>query len=138
MRISIVTYSIKIGGVETVLRTLAEQFSLSGHGVEIIEVFRPGEWRSEFVKAGLSVRACFQGGLQSQVGHARKIARILEGYDAVFLNDVPVVNAVLGLLDCSTARIAIVHSNMISMLRNGLANLEELDYVVGVSPLAGC
>ncbi len=134
MRIAIVTYALQVGGVETFIKLLADYFQAQGHEVDIIETVTKGRWSETFEAAGYSVITLLPNNYRSRIHHAKKIAQVLNNYDAVILNDAPYAQAALGLLPEQTVTIPVLHMNLTSMLRNAAANDNNWDALSAVSP----
>ena len=134
MKIAIVTYALRVGGVEAVIRFLAKGFLQAGHHVEIIESLAKGDWHDAFEEEGLSVCTLAPRRWHSAVTHSRALARMLSRFDVLILNDVPAAQACLGLLPAQTVVLAVLHSCLTSMVANAIGNPADCDRIVAVSP----
>ena len=134
MNIAIVTYSLRIGGVEAVIRLLAEGFGGAGHDVAIIETLAKGEWHEAFVADGFRVEPPNRPGYRSAKYHALQLAGNLAKYDVLILNDSPLAQAGLGLLPPRTVVLVILHTCLTSMVHNATSNGENWDRIIAVSP----
>jgi len=136
MKIALVTYSIEIGGVETVLQLLARYFTDKGHHVDFIETLKRGCWTDYFQSKGFSVISIIQNPILNRRRHIRRIAEVLKNYDVVFLNDAPLAQSVIGFLPNHAVVIPILHMGVPSMIENAFSNHENWDILVTVSPAA--
>lgn len=134
MKIALVTYGIKFGGIETFLKRLAVFLLNQGHEVQVVETEEHGEWADEFRESGLTVLDVLGHPLRSRRHHAFRIAKALRKFDVVILNDAPFAQAVLGLLPQTTASFPIVHLDMPSFYANATGSRGEWDAVVSVGP----
>jgi glycosyltransferase involved in cell wall biosynthesis len=135
MKIAIITYALRIGGVETFIRLLAKYCFAEGHEVDLVEVWAKGEWSDRIEKDGTKVRRLLQSPFESAVSHSGKISDLMKSYDAVLLNDVPSAQASIGLLPDQTVVIPILHNcDVPQMMETALANSNNWDAVVAVSP----
>ncbi|MGA2260894.1 MAG: glycosyltransferase family 4 protein [Acidobacteriota bacterium] len=134
MKVALITYALNLGGMETFLFRLARQFVPPKHSVDIILIEDRGSWVDHFMAHGISVKPLFGSALRSRTHHARQIARSLQEYDVVFLNDAPFAQSVLGLLRPDTVAISIIHADMHSMYRNAIGSAGEWERVVCVGP----
>ncbi|HWQ25446.1 MAG TPA: glycosyltransferase family 4 protein [Chlorobaculum sp.] len=135
MKIGIVIESLQIGGMETVLKSLAQFFRKDGNDVEFIEVFRTGPWSDYFASLGFRVKTVPAKQMVSRYAHASRIAQVLSGYDVLLLNDVPLAQASLGMLGSDTVTIPIIHLDMPSFILNAAGNFGQWNKVVAVSPM---
>ncbi|MHC4993435.1 MAG: glycosyltransferase family 4 protein [Planctomycetota bacterium] len=134
MNIALVTYAIEVGGVETMLRTLATGLRDRGHDVCFVETQSKGEWSDRFRGEGWRVVTVAQQHWRSRVAHARRIADALLDTDVVLLHDAPYAQSVLGLLNADTVALPVLHNALKSMVANASANPSQWDALVGVSP----
>jgi len=134
MKIGIVTYSLHVGGVESVIFNLAKSFIERGHLVEVIESDGKGEWGNYFRGNGIVVKTFFFNLFTVPALHVRKIARYLKSFDFILINDAPYVHAGIGLLKGSTKVFPILHNNIESMVKNALAASGQWNKIICVSP----
>lgn len=134
MRIALVTYALQIGGVETFLRVLATFLINKGHKVDFVETQSAGLWSKYFSEQGYNVNRILANPLRSRFHHAIRIARVLEKYDAIILNDAPYAQSILGLLTEKTIAIPVLHLSLTSMVHNATANSNNWDVLSAVSP----
>lgn len=134
MKIAIVTYALQVGGVEAVIKLSYDYFREQGHDVYIIETSAKGRWSDDFSNAGYHVRQILPSFYESRIMQSRKIAKALSQFDFIILNDAPFAQAILGFLPDKTVVIPVLHSNILSMLRNATANSENVDVLSAVSP----
>ncbi|NQT55513.1 MAG: glycosyltransferase family 4 protein [Desulfobacteraceae bacterium] len=133
MKIALTVTTLRVGGLETVLKTLANYLIKSGHRVDFVETEGRGYWAKEFGKEGYRVKSIHINSLFSKHYHVNKIAANLQHYDAIIINEAPMLQSALGLLPRRTILIPVVHLEMKSIIRNAIANESEWDYVVCVS-----
>jgi glycosyltransferase involved in cell wall biosynthesis len=133
MKIALTVTTLRVGGLETVLKTLAISLMKYGHHVEFVETEGMGYWAKEFEREGYRVKSIKKNILFSERHHVAKIARKLQRYDVIIVNEAPMVQAGLGLLPQETIVIPVAHLEMPSIIRNAIANENEWDYVVSVS-----
>lgn len=134
MKIALVTYALEIGGVESVLLSLAEYFKSHNHVVDFIETSSKGLWSNEFTKKGYNVHSIIINPFESRIQHANRLANHLENYDAILINDAPYAQSIIGLLPARIIVLPILHNNLDSMINNAIANKGQWDKVVCVSP----
>lgn len=134
MKIALVTYAVKFGGIETFLKRIAHCLVGKGHAVTIVETEEHGEWADDFSAAGFSVVDILGESLRSRTHHAKRIASSLRRFDVIILNDAPYAQAVLGLLPRTTAVFPVVHLDMPSFYTNAIGSRGEWDAVVSVGP----
>jgi glycosyltransferase involved in cell wall biosynthesis len=134
MRIALVTYALQIGGVETFLKLLAKYFIEKGHEVDFIETLEKGKWSRVFSDEGYKVIQVLSSPLHSRIHHAKQIAKILNDYDLIVLNDAPIAQSILGLLPEKIVAIPVLHMYLTSMISNATANKKNWDILSTVSP----
>ena len=135
MRIGLVVCALNMGGVATVLKRLNLFLREAGHQVAFVQTQSRGSGVNEFQKRGFRVVDVLPRSTRSRVHHARRIARALQEYDAVLLNDTPYAKSVLGLLPDRTVAISILHMLLPSMVKNAIGNHDEVDAIVVVNPV---
>lgn len=135
MRIALVISSLQMGGMETVLKSLGTFFVKNGDKVEFVEAESQGVWSSYFQSLGFPVRTIPLTWRKSKIEHSKDLAKVLNRYDVVMLNDVPYVQASLGMLEPRVIAIPIIHLDMPSFIANAAGNAGQWDKVVAVSPL---
>jgi glycosyltransferase involved in cell wall biosynthesis len=131
---ALVTYALEIGGVESVLLSLAEYFKSHNHHVDFIETSSKGLWSDEFVKKGYDVHSIIINPFESRIHHANRLAKHLKDYDAILINDAPYAQSIIGLLPASVIVLPILHNNLDSMINNAISNKGQWDRIVCVSP----
>jgi glycosyltransferase involved in cell wall biosynthesis len=134
MNIALVTYALEVGGVETMLRTLATGLQERGHDVFFVETQSKGAWSDRFRDEGWRVITVNQQNWRSRVTHAQRIADVLLDADAALLHDAPFAQSALGLLNADTVVMPVLHNALKSMIANASANPTQWDALVGVSP----
>lgn len=134
MNIAIVTYALQVGGVEAVIRDLADYFKLQGNQVTILETLEVGRWSDAFRTQGFDVQPLLAKSIESRRQHAQRLACVLREFDVVLLNDAPFGQSVLGCLDENAIAIPILHSSVTPMVHNACANENNWDMLVAVSP----
>lgn len=134
MRVGIVISLLQMGGMETVLKSLATYLQGQGNVVEFIETDEKGAWSAYFKSIGFPVKTVSLRWYRSKLAHSIKVATLLKDYDIIFLNDVPFAQAGLGLLPINVIAIPIIHLDMPSFIANAAGNYGQWDKVVAVSP----
>ncbi len=134
MRIAIVTYSLLVGGIESVIFNLAVTLRQKGHYVEVIESQGKGEWNSYFRESGIRVKTFPFNLFTVPSIHIKKIIRYLSSFDFVLLNDSPYAQAGIGLLPENTKAFPVLHLSLESMVRNALSAPGQWNGVICVSP----
>lgn len=134
MKIALVTYALEIGGVESVLLSLAEYFSAQGDQVEFVETSSKGLWSDEFRRRGYNVYSVVINPFESRFHHVNRLAKQLEGYDAILINDAPFAQSIMGLLPSNIIVLPVLHNNIDSMISNAIANKGQWHKIVCVSP----
>jgi len=134
VRIGLVVYAIRTGGVESFLRSLASEFGGAGHEVEFVETWVRGDRADALREQGIPVHSVLRRTWESGVAHARRVASRLANYDVLLLNDAPAAQSVLGLLPAATIVFPVLHTALKSMIRNATGASGQWDVVVTVSP----
>lgn len=133
-RVGLVTYSLRIGGVETFLHNLARRLRSHGYDVTFVETEHIGEWSNRTRNLGFNVTSIPRRPWLTRRTHCKQLATILSRFDVLLINDSPLAMAALGVVPAETLAITILHNAIESMIRNATANGEELACVVAVSP----
>lgn len=133
LRIALVTYALEIGGVETMLGYLADAFTERGHDVLFLETEKKGRWSETFSHQGRQVETISGAWRRSPEARARAIADCLKGMDAVLINDAPLAQSALGLLDEKCRVFPVLHNALPSMMTNATGNAGEWDAIVCVN-----
>lgn len=134
LNIAIAVPRLEVGGLETVLKSLARHFAAAGHSPTFIETQSKGVWSDEFRALKFSVVTLPASKLTSAASHAAKVGRELRKYDVVLLNDAPHAQGALGLMRETSVAIPILHLPIDSFRRNATANAGEWEVIVSVSP----
>lgn len=134
-KIAIVTYSLRVGGVENVIFSLAKAFLSQGYKVEIIETLEVGVWKSYFIKKDLIVKSIVQTPFITPLNHVNKIAKYLDDFDIILLNDTPLAQSIIGKLDESKIIFPIMHMALPIMALNASSNRGQWNKIIVVSPL---
>jgi glycosyltransferase involved in cell wall biosynthesis len=134
-RIAIVTYSLRIGGVETVIFNLSKSFIKNGFEVEVIETQEEGLWKFFFIENGLKVVDIIKKPFKTAISHSNQIASYLNGFDIILLNDSPYAQSKLGKLRADILVFPIMHMRLISMAQNSSASRGQWNKIIAVSPL---
>ena len=134
MRIALVTYALQIGGVESVLLSLAEYFKGHNHEVEFIETSSKGEWSDEFKNKGFKVTSLLINLFETRIQHTKKISSYLNNFDVIYLNDSPYAQASISLLNNNIKIFPILHNNIESMIKNAISNYDAWNNLICVSP----
>lgn len=133
MKIALVTYALQVGGIESVLLSLAEHFTSKGHDVTFVETSSKGAWSDEFAHKGYEVQSIIIGPFETRLQHVKRLAKHLSQYDVLLLNDAPFAQSVLGLLPLEIITIPILHTDLNSMMHNASSNTGQWDKIVCVS-----
>ena len=134
MKIALVTYSLNVGGVESLLQDLGSKFRAAGNEVFFVETEYKGEWSEVTRKLGFPVisvvRRC--GGTRAR--HCAEVALALSDFDVLLINDAPLAMAALRALPPSVVAIPILHMARDSMLRNATSATGQCQRIVAVAP----
>ncbi|MEI6207764.1 MAG: glycosyltransferase family 4 protein [Desulfuromonadales bacterium] len=132
MKVALVTYALNIGGLESVLLSLAR--GLRSHGSESTFVVTDsiGEWHGRPVTEGFQVESYIPSSWESRIGHAKRLAFFLAQFDVVLLNHSRSGQSSAGLLPDSSVVLSILHNDDEEIYRVGLTNAGNLDCVVTV------
>jgi glycosyltransferase involved in cell wall biosynthesis len=134
-KIAIVTYSLRMGGVESVIFNLGKSFINKGFEVEIIETLEAGVWKNYFVQNNFKVVSIVKKPFITAISHVKQIANYLNKFDIVLLNDAPFAQSILGLLRPDTLIFPILHMSLRSMAFNASGNKGQWNKIIAVSPL---
>lgn len=134
MKIGIVTYSLMIGGIETVIFNQAKYLKNYGFEVTVIETLKKGVWKSYFIENDIKVTSIYLTPFISKIQHSKKIAKELQNYDIIFMHDAPYAQSCLGLLSQNTIIFPILHSNIKSMINNAISNFNQWNKIIYVGP----
>ena len=133
MRIGIVTYSLNVGGVETVMEILANHFSSQKHYIEFVETLSTGEASNHFKEKGFLVKTITIQVFETRNAFAIRLANALKLYDVLILNNVPFVHYLIGLLKEETIVLPILHNDIDEFYKNILINQQQWDTSICVS-----
>lgn len=134
MKIALVTYALNIGGVESVLLSLAEYFKRKNYVVEFIETSAKGEWSDEFYSKGYKVNTILIKPFESRINHSKRISKFLNNFDVIYLNDSPFAQSSIGLLHNNIKIFPILHNNIESMIFNAVSSTSNWNNIICVSP----
>jgi glycosyltransferase involved in cell wall biosynthesis len=134
MKIAIVTYSLMIGGIETVIFNQAKYLIQQGYEVTVVETLKRGVWLTYFKENQINVTSIIPNPFFSKKKHVKKIAKYLKDYHIVLLHDAPYAQSILGLLPADTIVLPVLHSDMDSMVRNAIGNFGQWNRIVYVGP----
>jgi glycosyltransferase involved in cell wall biosynthesis len=132
VKIALVVYALNVGGMETVLLQLAAALRRKGCDVAFVVTESVGAWHGLPRQQGIEVHDVLPAAHQSNIGHARRVAQVLAGFDVCLLNHSRFAQGILGLLPPGTCTIAILHNLHPDIFRVGLANPANLDAAVAV------
>ncbi len=135
VRIGLVTYAMRCGGLETFLLRLGKGLAARGYSVELLTTVEAGPWFGLAGEAGisafdLSCRA--RSPLVRSWNVIRRIAR--RAYDVLFLNHAQLVQAALAMLPDNVAAVPILHNHFEDIYKVGCANPRAWNAALGVSP----
>lgn len=133
-KLAIVTYSLKMGGVESVIFNLCKGFEKRGYEVEVIETLEIGVWKCYFQEQGIKVISIVKNPYFSEINHVKRIANYLKKFKIILLNDAPLAQSILGLLNKRTIIFSIMHMSLPSMAKNASLNFDQLNKIIAVSP----
>lgn len=134
MKVAVVTYALEVGGVEAFIKHIANYCTNQGNEVVIFETLRVGKWSKLFSDTGYAVKRILPRYYNSRIQHVKAIAKSLSGFDLVILNDAPYGQAALGLLNNNIVAIPVLHNDLKSIINNAMANSQNWDALVVVSP----
>ncbi len=134
MNIGIITYSLKTGGVETYIETLATFFSSQGNVVDIIETISKGEQSDFFRSREFNVKTILIHPFESKYQFAHRLSKYLKKYDVLILNQVPFIHFLLGLLPKHTVTLPILHNNIDEFFNTVVLNKGQWNKIICVSP----
>jgi len=132
MKVALVTYAMNVGGLESVILSLAHGLRESGHEVSFVITEGVGAWHNRPSCEGFPVETVLPNRWESRQRHVRRVAHVLSLVDAVLLNHSAPAQCGTGLLPASTVALAVLHNDVSDIYRVGLANFENLDGVVAV------
>lgn len=132
VKIALVVYALNVGGMETVLLQLALSLRRKACDVAFVVTESVGAWHALPREQGFEVHEVLPTPRQSRIGHARRIAHFLAGFDVCLLNHARFAQGVLGLLPPTTCTVAVLHNLDADIFRVGLANAANLDAAVAV------
>lgn len=134
-KIAIVTYSLKIGGAESVIFSLGKSFIDKGFEVEIIETLEIGVWKEYFIENNFKVKSIVKKPFITAIYHSKQIASYLNKFDIILLNDAPYAQSTLGMLRTDLLIFPIMHGPFTSMAINAAGNKGQWDKIIAVSPM---
>jgi glycosyltransferase involved in cell wall biosynthesis len=135
MQIALVTYSLRIGGLENVIFNLGKGFISKGFDVEIIETLEVGVWKKYFTENGFKVVSIVKRPFKSAIRHAEQLAEYLKKFDIILLNDSPVAQSSIGKLRSGTLVFPVIHLPLTSMAVNASGNKGQWNKIIAISPL---
>jgi glycosyltransferase involved in cell wall biosynthesis len=133
-KIAIVTYSLMMGGLESVIFNLGKSFISHGHYLEIIETFREGEWKPYFLENKFKVVSITKKPFKTGIRHANQIGDYLKKFDIILLNDASYAQSVIGKLPAEILIFPILHLNLQSMAYTAAGNIGQWNKIIAVSP----
>lgn len=133
MKIAIVSYYFNVGGIEKVMLSLGKQFDKLGHDVSYIETHSKGEWSDYMSNTGLDVITFTLNNFNTKKNHISNIAKVLDNYDFLIINDSPYAVAGLSLIRPEIFSLTVLHLNIQSMLNNAIGNLSQVNCAVGIT-----
>jgi glycosyltransferase involved in cell wall biosynthesis len=133
-KIAIVTYSLMIGGVESVIFNLGKSFISLGFDIEIIETLKEGEWKPYFLENNFKVVSITKKPLKTGIRHANQIGDYLKKFDIILLNDSPIAQSVIGKLPSEILIFPILHMSLKSMAYSAAGNIGQWNKIIAVSP----
>jgi glycosyltransferase involved in cell wall biosynthesis len=133
MKVAIVTYALQVGGVERFIYNISKYLISHGYEVEVIEAENRGIWKGYFIQNGIPVSSITTNLLTIPYLHSARLARKLKEFDTVFLVDVPLAQAALGLLPENTACFPVIQLSISSFYTNAVSNNTQWNAIVGVS-----
>jgi glycosyltransferase involved in cell wall biosynthesis len=134
MNIALVTYSLKIGGIERVIFNQAKIFQESGHHVLVVESQGKGPWKTYFQENGIEVKTFELPIFKSKAAFSKDLINFLKGFDVLFIHDSPYVQAGIPSLPDRILVFTVLHSMLESMLDNASGNLSSINKIITVSP----
>ncbi len=138
IRVALTTGAMPGGGVETYLIKLAHYLQQQGMDVEIVTTVEPGRVFADLAGLGIPAHHLDQprGPFASPAAHARRVGAFLaaQGYDVVFVNNTPIVQAALAYLPETTVAIPVIHGDIASCYQYYLANRAAWNALIGISP----
>jgi len=123
-----------VGGIETMIFSLAKQFIKNGYDVTVIETQRKGLWVEYFHKNNINVISIVPHKLFSKLRHAIRLSGLLKQFDIIIFNDAPFAQSIIGMLDKKTLVFPVLHSSPDSMIKNAVSNKGQWNKIVYVSP----
>ncbi|GMQ29540.1 glycosyltransferase family 4 protein [Algoriphagus confluentis] len=135
MKVAILTYALKIGGVERVILNLYKGLESQGYEPVVYEIMAKGEWSDKFKSMGLRVHRILPRPWESKKKHALRMLSQIKAYPLIFLNDVQYAHSILGFLPKSSRVFPIIHGNLESMLRNASFNGSQIQKIICVNPI---
>ncbi|MBF0454265.1 MAG: glycosyltransferase family 4 protein [Magnetococcales bacterium] len=133
MRIAIVVTKLFGGGLETVLKYLADELILLGHKVSFIEDLGAGKWSQYYRGLGYEVISIDSSPWRSRVSQARAVQSKIGAYDLLLLNEALMAQSALGFLPPETLAIPVVHLHHPGFYHNAAANFDQVDCISTVS-----
>jgi glycosyltransferase involved in cell wall biosynthesis len=133
--IAIVTYSLKMGGVESVIYNQVKGFERKGYKVEVLETLEEGVWKNYFIENNIVVKSIVKKQYLTTINHVKKISNYLKKFDIVLLNDAPLAQSVIGFLNPNTLVFPIYHMALAIMAKNVSGNSSQYNMIIAVSPL---
>jgi glycosyltransferase involved in cell wall biosynthesis len=131
-KIAFVTYALNVGGMESMLLTLARGLRGYGFAPHFIITDNIGAWHERIRDEGFPVEAVLPSPLESRQRHVRRLAATLAGHDVVLLNHSRAGQSAIGLLPNMSVTISVLHNNDEDIFDVGLANHTNMDALVAV------
>ncbi len=135
-RVALVTYAMRLGGVETYMLRLAKYLQRHGLQVEIVTTQEPGEWFEHLPGMGLTHKHIPGYYSSSAIGHALRVGRALAkgNYDVIFLNNSYPAQAAIAMLANRVVVIPVLHGDIKYTYDTWCANSRAWNVAVAVSP----
>ena len=132
MRVALVTYALRMGGMESFLFMLASELRSRGMDVTFVVTEAVGVWQQRAVEEGFKVVAVLPKLWRTRRWHAAQLKPVLAEFDAILLNHAAAAHPLLGVLPRSCLSATILHNDVHEIYRVGLANVAHVDHVVCV------
>ncbi len=133
MKVAIVTYSLEIGGVETVIEKLYKNLEIKGNTCCIIETDRKGIASDFFRNRGFHVKTLIPKPFELRRSYLNDLVNYLNDFDVVLINFSRVTHSIVGMLSNGIVAISIIHNDTKVIIQVGCSNLINTNKIVCVS-----
>lgn len=139
IRVGLVTYAMRAGGMETFLLRLGKYLARQGMEVDIVTTIEQGAWFeriADYQINAIHIPGLREGARFQNIIHSWRVGQVLRDrkYDVIFLNHATYAQASIGMLPDKVVVIPIFHNDHEAIYKVGCSNKQAWNVAVGGSP----